>query len=46
MEFVYQYPLESHEHSDMGNPFFGLTLLLPGQGFPLEASLKYQFPPD
>jgi hypothetical protein len=40
MEFGYQYPLESHEHSDMGNPFFGLTLLLPGQGFSLEAGPK------
>jgi hypothetical protein len=40
MEFGYQYPLESHQHSDMGNPFFGLTLFLPGQGFSLEAGPK------
>jgi len=40
MEFGYQYPLESHEHSDMGNPFFVFTLLLPGQGFSLEAGPK------
>lgn len=40
MEFGYQYPLESHQHSDMGNPFFGLTVLLPGQGFSLEAGPK------
>ena len=40
MEFGYQYPIESHGHSDMGNPFFGITLLLPGQGFSLEAGPK------
>lgn len=40
MEFGYQYPIESHVHSPMGNPFFGLTLFLPGQGFSLEAGPK------
>lgn len=40
MEFGYQYPLESHQHSDIGNPFFGLTLFLPGQGFSFEAGPK------
>jgi len=40
MEFGYQYPLESHQHSDMGNPFYGVTLLLPGQGFSVEAGPK------
>ena len=40
MEFGYQYPIQSHEHSDMGNPFFGLLLLLPGQGLSLEAGPK------
>jgi len=40
MEFGYQCALESHVHSDEGNPFFRIYQLLPGEGFSVEAGPK------